>query len=122
MTANGNGNSVGTVTDDLIAKARAIANRSDELLHLLEDARQKLLNGGRKPEQERRFKPAEPISIESTPEAPPKVPAPPEISDGLRLLTTQMTMSGASREEIAAWLTQEFGIADPEAILRQMGL
>src|SRR4051794_31191811 len=44
MSANGNGNAVATLSDDLIAKARALASRSDELLELLEDARRRLVD------------------------------------------------------------------------------
>jgi hypothetical protein len=119
---NGNGNAVTNLSDDLIAKARAIANRSDELLELLEDARTRLLESdrstsakGRKPAPGRRFKPE--------PEARPKKGAgTDDVSEGLRLLTTQMSVAGADRAEIAERLKDEFAIKDPEPILKSMGL
>jgi hypothetical protein len=156
---NGNGNSVGSITDDLIEKAKAIASRSDELLHLLEDARQKLLDSGREPEQEqtrrreRRSRPPEqrgrpqeqrgrpqeqrgrPEQRRSRPEAqrrfrPKPAPAHParkaahdgEIPEGLRLLTTQMSVEGSSRDEIAARLKNDFDVTNPEQVLKSMGL
>jgi hypothetical protein len=149
---NGNGNSVGSITDDLIERAKAIANRSDELLHLLEDARQKLLDSGREPEEkqtrqeQRRSRPPEqrgrpqgqrgrPEQRRSKPEAqrrfrPKPVPAHPaqktgndgEIPEGLRLLTTQMSVEGSSRDEIAARLKNDFDVTDPEQVLKSMGL
>ncbi len=122
MSGNGNGDTTAaaTITDDLIAKARAIASRSDELLHLLEDARQRLLNRGNEPTPSRRFPP----DAAAKPDPQSQAPEPPEeeISDGLRVLITQMSMAGSSREEIAARLRDEFVVADPEAILRRMGL
>jgi hypothetical protein len=113
MKTNGNGSTVTTLSDDLIKKAQAIASRSDELLHLLEDARQALLDTDRK------------VAVTSriTTQAAAKKPAAKgQISDGLRLLTTQMSVEGSSREEIAERLQGEFGIRDPEPILRDMGL
>lgn len=129
MKQNGhNGSGVANLSDDLIAKARAIASRSDELLELLEDARQRLLESdeGRdapkdpKPAPRRRVKP----QAESKPKAAPKPRARPdnELSEGLRLLTTQMAAAGADRREIAEHLRQDFGIEEPERILKSMGL
>lgn len=117
-TGNGDGPAAATISDDLIAKARAIAGRSDELLHLLEDARQKLVGLGRDAVPDGRFQ------RDGTPEQKPvsKQPAEEQISDGLRLLIAQMSVSDASREEIAARLHDEFSIANPEAVLRRMGL
>jgi hypothetical protein len=57
MSTNGNGNAVASLSDDLIARAQAIASRSDELLHLLEDARGRLLDTGEKPAPQRKLKP-----------------------------------------------------------------
>jgi hypothetical protein len=118
MSANGNGTpAVATLSDDLIARAQAIASRSDELLRLLEDSRQRLLKPNQKPSAARRFEPA------AEQKSPTEKPAPKdEISDGLRLLTTQMSVAGSSREQIAARLRDEFEINDPETILRDMGL
>ena len=128
MTENGNGKAVANLSDDLIAKARAIASRSDELLELLEDARQRLLESDGKreaaksvrPAPKRRFKP----KSESKPKAAPKTGArsPNELSEGLRLLTSQMSAAGADRREIADRLRKDFAIEDPERLLKSMGL
>ena len=128
MSQNGNGKAVAHLSDDLIAKARAIASRSDELLELLEDARQRLLKSDARtepgkagrPSPKRRFKP----SSDEKPKAAEKTKTKPqeELSEGLRLLTSQMSASGASRGEIAQCLREDFGIEDPERILKSMGL
>ena len=67
--------------------------------------------------------PAEEAPTTSVPPPPP----PPEpkqparaatpASAGARLLATQMAVAGSSREEIASRLENEFGIADPGALL-----
>ena len=114
MSTNGNGNAVASLSDDLIARAQAIASRSDELLHLLEDARGRLLDIGEKPAPQRKLKP-EPASQR-------KGSGNNGIPEGLRLLTTQMSVAGADRAEIAERLRDEFGVADPEPILKKMGL
>jgi hypothetical protein len=111
--ANGNGNAAATLSDDLVARAKAIASRSDELLNLLEDARLRLVDAGEKPATQRRFK--------SKP-SPKKGAGKPGIPEGLRLLTTQMSVAGADRDEIAERLRDEFGVDNPEPILKNMGL
>jgi hypothetical protein len=114
MSTNGNGNAVATLSDDLIARAKAIASRSDELLQLLEDARQRLAEPGDKPAPKR---------LKSEPAArPARKSAKGDVSEGLRIVTTQMSVAGADREEIAARLKDEFGIADPAPILKSVGL
>jgi hypothetical protein len=120
---NGNGNAVATLSDDLVAKARAIASRSDDLLELLDDARLRLLDPDRKrptrPEPERTPEPELPPAEVVEPE-PAREGS--DVSDGLRVLTTQMSVAGADRDEIAARLRAEFGVADAEPILRSLGL
>lgn len=115
MSGNGNGNAAAALSDDLIARAKAIASRSDELLHLLEDARQRLVEPAEKPATQRKFK-SEPArrSKASTKSA--------GIPDGLRVLAAQMSASGANRDQIAKQLRDEFGVDDPEPILKSMGL
>jgi vacuolar-type H+-ATPase subunit H len=44
------------------------------------------------------------------------------VSEGARLLATQMSVAGSSRDTIAARLREEFGIKDPSAILDDAGL
>jgi CHASE1-domain containing sensor protein len=115
--ANGNGNAAATLSDDLVARAKAIASRSDDLLHLLEDARLRLVDAGEKPATQRRFK-----SKPSPKKGAAGKPGKPGIPEGLRLLTTQMSVAGADRDEIAERLRDEFGVENPEPILKNMGL
>ena len=125
MTGNGNGKAAASLSDDLIARARALADRSDELLHLLEDARLRLLDPETKPARQRRFvpeptsKPASRTKPASRRKASSKNG---EVSEGLRLLTTQMAVAGADRDEIAERLRDEFGVKNAEPILKDMGL
>ncbi len=137
MTQNGHGKAEGQLSDDLIEKARAIASRSDELIEILEDARQRLLESdperevakGRKSGPKRRFKPApdarapgDSKSAASKGASKAQVKSEAELSDGLRLLTTQMSAGGADRREIAECLRRDFAIEDPDQILKSMGL
>jgi hypothetical protein len=116
MSGNSNGNTVATLSDDLIARARAIASRSDELLHLLEDARLRLLEPADGRTSQRRAAP------EPAPKRRKTSSRSGEVSEGLRLLTTQMSVAGADRDEIAERLREEFGVDDAEPILKDMGL
>jgi hypothetical protein len=68
---------------------------------------------------------------QSPPPAPPEQPAPeqqpaaadaPRVSEGARLLATQMAVAGSSRDEIAWRLREEFGIQDASAILDEIGI
>ncbi len=118
---NGNGNGVATLSDDLIKRARAIASRSDELLQLLEDARQRLLEPESKPAPKRRFKP-DPKPKAGRPKAATRASSSDGgVPEGLRLVTTQMSVAGASRDEIVERLRDEFGVANPEPILKDLG-
>jgi ParB-like chromosome segregation protein Spo0J len=128
VSENGHPDGVAQLSDDLIAKARAIASRSDELLEMLEDARQRLLQSdperettnGRRPGPTRKFKPTGEPTPKLAPEDMGRSES--ELSDGLRLLTSQMSADGADRQEIASRLREDFAIEDPEAILKSMGL
>jgi hypothetical protein len=44
------------------------------------------------------------------------------VSEGARLLATQMAVAGSTRDEIAWRLREEFGIHDATAILDEIGL
>jgi len=55
----------------------------------------------------------------------PAGPAPdasggPHLSDGVRLLATQMSVAGASPEEIATRLHEDFGVADADRLVREL--
>jgi hypothetical protein len=62
------------------------------------------------------------------PAPPPPPPAAPSgrndsrVSEGARLLATQMAVAGSSRDEIAWRLREEFAIQDSSAILDEIGL
>lgn len=45
-----------------------------------------------------------------------------QVSEGARLLATQMAVAGSGRDEIARRLQTEFGIYDPTAILDEIGI
>jgi hypothetical protein len=112
---NENGDAVATLSGELIAKAQAVASRSDELIHVLDDAQQQLADSGERAPAQRRIGSATPCGSR-------KASRKDGISDGLTLLTTQMSVAGADRSEIAARLRDEFGVSDPEPILKDMGL
>jgi hypothetical protein len=112
-SGNGNGNGAAALSDDLIARAKAIATRSDELLSLLEDAQNRLVDPADQPATQRRVDPARRSKASAKSSGVP---------EALRVLTFQMSVSGASRDEIAKRLRDEFGVRDPEAILKSMSL
>ncbi len=130
MTENGHGRVTANLSDDLIVKARAIASRSDELIELLEDARQRLLESdtereaaeGRRPAPKRRFKATSDSKPMPASKAKVKTKTENELPDGLRLLTSQMSAAGADGREIAECLRKDFAIENPEPILKTMGL
>jgi hypothetical protein len=127
VSENGHPDGVAQLSDDLIAKARAIAGRSDELLEMLEDARQRLVRSderettnGQRPGPTRKFKPTGEPAPKLAPEDKGRSES--ELSDGLRLVISQMSADGADRQEIARRLREDFAIEDPETILKSMGL
>ena len=97
---------ISALTDSLMARARAVAKRSDELISALDDAERRLLGSGHGI--------PEPASREAERSS--------EMSEGPRLLATQMAVAGSTRDEIAARLLEEFGIEDPAATLDDIGI
>jgi hypothetical protein len=65
-----------------------------------------------------------PAAAPEPPQPPTQPPAPPDsgVSEGARLLATQMAVAGSTRDEIAWRLREEFGIQDSTAILDEIGL
>lgn len=61
-------------------------------------------------------------ALEALPAAPSDGPleAGAEVSEGVRLLATQMSVAGASHEEIAQRLTDDFGVEDAERLVAQL--
>jgi vacuolar-type H+-ATPase subunit H len=71
--------------------------------------------------------PAPPSAAPAEPAPPPSAPAPSGrndsgVSEGARLLATQMAVAGSTRDEIAWRLREEFAIHDSSAILDEIGL
>jgi hypothetical protein len=73
--------------------------------------------------------PVDPPPAFAPPVSPPSQQAPPPaagpsqpISEGARLLATQMAVAGSTRDEIAWRLQEEFGIQDSSAILAEIGI
>jgi hypothetical protein len=72
--------------------------------------------------------PSAPLVPEQAPVAVPPAPAAQAmahdsgVSEGARLLATQMAVAGSTRDEIAWRLREEFGIQDATAILDEIGL
>ena len=67
--------------------------------------------------------PGPPPPQQAPPAAQPPGPEPDSrVSEGARLLATQMAVAGSTRDEIAWRLREEFGIHDATAILDEIGL
>jgi vacuolar-type H+-ATPase subunit H len=148
-----------SLTDDLITRARTVAQRSQELIAALEDAGRRVAEGSsQSPAAPLRSASEPPLSsVETSPppvpaaERPEPEPVPPglrpsspkgagvpagpgsagrpkslsgnsAVSEGARLLATQMAVAGSSREKIASRLQEEFGIQDPRPILDEIGI
>ncbi len=129
------------LTDELINRAEAVKRQADDLLEALEQTRRGVspsrpapippspedeapdaprTNGTRLEEVEREEVDVERVEIEITEShssrsssSRPSTP----LSEGARLLATQMVVAGSSRAEIATRLRDDFGIEDPESML-----
>jgi ElaB/YqjD/DUF883 family membrane-anchored ribosome-binding protein len=138
---------ISQLTDNLVSRARAVAQQSDELIAALDEAGRRVL--GTKPAQ---TSPPEPPvhtppgpaqtvpfpaeAAASRPEPPPAPAAPiappfpsassaaesVTVSEGARRLATQMAVAKCSRDEISRRLREEFGIQDSTAILNEIGI
>jgi hypothetical protein len=131
-----------SITDDLLKRAQAFARQSDELIGGLDGASRRAPrvpsrrqddpgsnlgpnsnsnsssnSGGAQSGPKARESTNGSVSSGSS-ERRPVGP----ISDGARLLVTQMAVAGSSRETIASRLQEEFGIVDPGAMLDEAGL
>jgi vacuolar-type H+-ATPase subunit H len=133
-----------TVTQDLLERARSIAERSDELISALDDAGRRAVRAPRPqpeyqdgretdrrlPETDRRSRVPETSWEQAPPSPPAATPSPPvpvrgsdpSGAESARLLATQMAVAGSSRESIASRLRDELGIADPHRILDELGI
>ena len=130
---------ISELTDTLVNRVRAVAQQSDELIAALDDAGRRV-TGEAQPEPELEAPEPQPYEAVSPPspylgaEPPAPAPPPPEpppveppqaaprVSDGARLLATQMAVAGSNRDEIAWRLHEEFGIQDASAILDEIGI
>jgi hypothetical protein len=121
-----------SISDDLLTRAQAFARQSDELISALDGPRA----SRRAPKSPSRRRddsgsksdgaPPAPVAREhvngSEGSASQQRHAVGTISDGARLLVTQMAVAGSDRETIASRLQKEFGIADPGSMLDEAGL
>lgn len=95
----------------LVERADAIRKQSEQLTALLDRAAGALAEDGET------APPAPPVSESSGRVQPER-----RISEGVRLLTTQMAVAGSSRTEIAERLRREFGVSDAhEVVARVLG-
>jgi cell division septum initiation protein DivIVA len=120
-----------SITDDLLARAQAVARQSDELINALDSAGRRALKIPlRQPDDDVGFNSN---GVQPVPEMRAQTNGSANsgssdqrqagsISDGARLLVTQMAVAGSNRETIASRLREEFGIADPGAMLDEAGL
>lgn len=105
-----------SITDDLLARAQALARHSDELVDAVDAARRRVLRGLPSAGDQEQANGA-PGSTDPGP-----IPAGAASSPGIRLLARQMAIAGASKEKIEIRLKEEFGIEDPSAILDEAWL
>jgi hypothetical protein len=116
------------MADALMERARTMAEQTDQLIAALDAAARQLVESGqgvaaaplqvpmklRNGANGDHPKPAEPDQSEGAPAA--------SISQGTRMLVTQMALDGTSHEQIAKRLGDEFGVEDPEEALARLGL
>ncbi len=120
------------LTDELIARAEGVKRQADELLAALEQTRRgvgSVVEAGpaagpapAAPLAEVRKIDLDQIEIDRVEvEVDVGGPAAPgalePLSEGARLLATQMVVAGSSRAEIARRLQHDFGIEDPDSML-----
>ncbi len=114
------------LADALMERAHTLAAQSDQLIAALDETARRLVESGR--------------GVEDSPlPAPVRLverPTPPSngsangsgngsaqktISEGARMLVTQMALTGHGREEIIKNLREQLGVDDAEAVLEQAG-
>jgi hypothetical protein len=118
------------LTDELIKRAEGVKRQADELLEALEQTRRgtgsALEAGPQAPEapetplgeaREIELEQDEVDRVEAEQAEPPPSGLPEPLSEGARLLATQMVVAGSSRAEIARRLQHDFGIEDPDSML-----
>ena len=119
------------LADALTERARTLAAQSDQLIAALDDTASRLIESGRGVE-------GSPLPAPVRLVQGPAVPAngspndsangsadgstQETVSEGARMLVTQMAILGHGREEIVKSLRDELGIEDPEALLERVGI
>jgi hypothetical protein len=130
------------LADALMERARTLASQSDQLIAALDDTARRLIESGRGVKAQPLPAPVRLLTRHAATEAlkPPDVepselelyaagngkPAAngrrdPSISDGARLLISQMALAGRDHDEIAQSLREDLGIADAEELLERAG-
>jgi hypothetical protein len=111
------------LADALMERARTLAAQSDQLIAALDDTARRLIESGHGVEGSPL--PA-PVRLMQGPAAPANGSAngstQDTVSEGARMLVTQMAILGHRREEIVKSLREELGIEDPEALLERVGI
>jgi hypothetical protein len=119
------------LADALMERARTLAAQSDQLIAALDDTARRLVESGRGvegsplPAPVRLVqRPAGPAndSADDSANGSPKGSTQDTVSEGARLLVTQMSLAGHGRAEIIKSLREELGIEDPETLLERAGL
>ena len=115
------------LADALMERARTLAAQSDQLIAALDDTARRLIESGHGVEGSPL--PA-PVRLVQGPAGPANGSAngsvngstQDTVSEGARMLVTQMAILGHGREEIVKTLREELGIEDPELLLERVGI
>ena len=120
--------------DALMERARTLTSQADQLIAALDEAARRLVESGQGVEGAPLPVPISLIkegetngSAEPTGSAAAdgsRKPNDPEgsVSGAASLFISQMAVAGASREEIAESLQEDFGVANPDEVLDRLGL
>jgi hypothetical protein len=96
------------IVDSVVSRVREIAEECDELGRILSGYNS--LVGENRPELE----PSAPVPAVSVNDGGPRV------SEGVRLLVTQMSVAGSGPAEIAQRLHDEFGVENSNALVEEL--
>ena len=109
---------ISEVTDSLLRQSEVVKSQSDDLILALDEARSQIDAPQR---QDLEAGPTEATGPRSVPSGAPPADAverpKAKVSEGARILATQMAVAGSDRAEIEHRLRNEFGIEDAAPIL-----
>ena len=124
------------LADALMERARTLASQADQLIAALDETARRLVESGQGVEGAPLRVPVSLIkqlgetdestettgSAEANGSGPRHGSAERSVSGAARLFISRMSVAGYSREEIAGWLREDFGVADADEVLDQIGL